>query len=441
MRWSPTSRASRVRCRCSRPRCSSSGSTRRPAPAMGAYEHAGGVHGAVARLAEARLRAARRRRPRDGAADPAAARRRRRRAACAARPAGRARWRGDRPRSWPCSPTSAWSRSARARSRSRTRRCCASGRGCGAGWRRTPRDAGCIGTSATPRATGRGRAGPGGALPRRAAGGGAGLGGRPRAELSATRARLPRRQPRGERALAAPPAARARRRRRAARARGRSPASSRSTSAATPATRRSPPRRSALGAQALVEDDLDRSLLLARQGVALDDSLQTRGNLLAALLKSPAAIGVLRGDGDRLISLDLSPDERTLAFIDNDGTLTFVDARTRRATGRPSTVPGRRRHHRRGAQARPLRFSPDGSRLAVGGGEPVVLDARTHRVLARLPHRARPDSSTRCASRPTGARCSPPSRVPPEGGTVIQRFDARTGRPLGRGAARQPAAS
>ena len=85
-----------------------------------------------------------------------------------------------------------------------------------------------------------------------------------------------------------------------------------------------------LGAQALTEDQLDRALLLARQGVALDDTVQTRGNLLAALLKSPAAIGVLRGDGDRLVGLDLSPDERTLAFIDHDGTLTFVDTRTRR---------------------------------------------------------------------------------------------------------------
>src|SRR5205823_2629997 len=95
-----------------------------------------------------------------------------------------------------------------------------------------------------------------------------------------------------------------------------------------------------LGARALAENDLDRSLLLARQGVALDDSLQTRGNLLAALLKSPAAIGVLRGDGDGLISLDLSPDERTLAFVDIDGTVTFVDTRTRRPVGPPATVHG-----------------------------------------------------------------------------------------------------
>ena len=47
-----------------------------------------------------------------------------------------------------------------------------------------------------------------------------------------------------------------------------------------------------LGSRALAENDLDRSLLLARQGVELDDSPQTRGSLLAALIKSPAAIGV-----------------------------------------------------------------------------------------------------------------------------------------------------
>ena len=53
-----------------------------------------------------------------------------------------------------------------------------------------------------------------------------------------------------------------------------------------------------LGAQALVEDDLDLSLLLARQAVAIDDTPQTRGYLLAALLRAPAAIGIMHGDGD-----------------------------------------------------------------------------------------------------------------------------------------------
>ena len=52
------------------------------------------------------------------------------------------------------------------------------------------------------------------------------------------------------------------------------------------------PRRSPSGSapQALVDPDLDRSLLLAREGVNLDDSATTRSNLLAELLRSPAAI-------------------------------------------------------------------------------------------------------------------------------------------------------
>ena len=50
-----------------------------------------------------------------------------------------------------------------------------------------------------------------------------------------------------------------------------------------------------LGAQALVEDDLDRSLLLARQAVAIDRSPQTRSYLLQVLLRSPKADGIMHG--------------------------------------------------------------------------------------------------------------------------------------------------
>ena len=68
-----------------------------------------------------------------------------------------------------------------------------------------------------------------------------------------------------------------------------------------------------LGVQALTEPSLDRSLLFARQGVALDDSRATRSDLLAALLGSPAAIGVMRGVGepiDRIGSLAGRADAR-----------------------------------------------------------------------------------------------------------------------------------
>ena len=142
-----------------------------------------------------------------------------------------------------------------------------------------------------------------------------------------------------------------------------------------------------LGAQALVVDDLDRSLLLARQGLALDDTVQTRGNLLASLLKSPAALGVLRGDGDPVFTVEVSPDGRTVAAGSTSGELLLFDSRTRRrvATVRPAPVPS-------WPGTANLAFSPDGRRLAVAVGTPrgsvvAVLDVRSRRVLtrARLP--------------------------------------------------------
>ena len=136
-----------------------------------------------------------------------------------------------------------------------------------------------------------------------------------------------------------------------------------------------------LGARALVEDDLDRALLLARQGMALDESVQTRGNLLAALLKSPATLGILRGGDEPITTIELSPDERTVAAGTNSNEVFLFDTRTRRrvATIKPSSG---------NAFVSELAFSPDGRRLAVGydedaGGVVAVFDLRTGRVVAR----------------------------------------------------------
>src|SRR5947209_15070241 len=85
-----------------------------------------------------------------------------------------------------------------------------------------------------------------------------------------------------------------------------------------------------LGAQALTDQSLDRSLLLARQGFELADSPTTRSYLLDALLRSPAAIGVMRGVGNPLRALDLSPDGRTLAVGDDRGNVLFFDPVTGR---------------------------------------------------------------------------------------------------------------
>ena len=95
-----------------------------------------------------------------------------------------------------------------------------------------------------------------------------------------------------------------------------------------------------LGAQALVEESLDRSLLLARQAVVIEDSPQTRGYLLAALRRSPAAIGVMHGDGAVLREIDVSPDGKTLAVVSGDGKIFFFDARTYVQIGDPLVLRG-----------------------------------------------------------------------------------------------------
>jgi WD40 repeat protein/class 3 adenylate cyclase len=81
-----------------------------------------------------------------------------------------------------------------------------------------------------------------------------------------------------------------------------------------------------LGAQAVTEDELDLSLLLAAQGRALEDSIDTRSTLLASLLKAPGAIGVLPGTGDRVLRILSSADRRTFVATDNIGGVAVYDA-------------------------------------------------------------------------------------------------------------------
>ncbi len=137
-----------------------------------------------------------------------------------------------------------------------------------------------------------------------------------------------------------------------------------------------------LGAQALTVDELDRALLLARTGVALEDSVATRGNLLAALLRVPrGSLGVLPGVRDNAIyGIALSPRGDRIAIGDHLGEVRLFDAGTRRELTSYRLQPG---------LVQRLAFSPDGATLAVAGQEPeneppgALIDLLDARTLAR----------------------------------------------------------
>jgi WD40 repeat protein len=143
-----------------------------------------------------------------------------------------------------------------------------------------------------------------------------------------------------------------------------------------------------LGAQALVEEDLDLSLLLAGQAAATDDSAQTRGYLLEALRRSPAAIGIMHGgDDEDLRVIAVSQDGKTLAVAGLGGAgIRFFDAETYEQIGEPVDVPtgpfGLK-------DVLGLAYSHDGKKLAFVTGIDFstqgylrVIDVETRELLA-----------------------------------------------------------
>ena len=95
--------------------------------------------------------------------------------------------------------------------------------------------------------------------------------------------------------------------------------------------------------QALATEDYDRALLLAVEGRHLDDSTETRSNLLAAIRRSPDAVAVIRSDTEAFLDLGLTPDGTTLlaSGVGGPSTLSTYDVTTRTPKGSISNgVPG-----------------------------------------------------------------------------------------------------
>ena len=122
-----------------------------------------------------------------------------------------------------------------------------------------------------------------------------------------------------------------------------------------------------LGALAVTQDHLDLALLLAREAVNLDDSVETRGALLTSLLRAPQATGVF--DVGAQIQTMAAGGE-TLAVADADG-VTLFDWRTRARTGR-IPVP----------DVGLMALSPDGGALALSSSSAPDADVQLWDVQA-----------------------------------------------------------
>ena len=124
--------------------------------------------------------------------------------------------------------------------------------------------------------------------------------------------------------------------------------------------------------QALATEDHDRALLLAVEGRHLDDSSETRSNLLEAIQRSPHAVAVMRSDTEAFLDLALTRDGTTLVAsgIGGPSTLSTFDVATRTQTGSITT-----QDHRVSSA-----ISPDG-RLAVMSSRGGAGGTRTLKVV------------------------------------------------------------
>ncbi|HEU5035039.1 MAG TPA: AAA family ATPase [Mycobacteriales bacterium] len=88
-----------------------------------------------------------------------------------------------------------------------------------------------------------------------------------------------------------------------------------------------------LGAEAVSVPRIDQAMLLAREGVLLDKTSDTAGTLLATLLRSPTLQGTMTMPIQvRPQRVALGADGSKLAVVGNDGKVYFFDTKTRRLT-------------------------------------------------------------------------------------------------------------
>jgi WD40 repeat protein/class 3 adenylate cyclase len=133
-----------------------------------------------------------------------------------------------------------------------------------------------------------------------------------------------------------------------------------------------------LGAEAVSEPRIDRAMLLARESLSLDRSSQTAGTLLATLLRSPALIGKFTVPiTDRPLAVAVAPDGNSIAVGTNTPAIRFYDTRTHRQISTTTKLGGF-----------PLVYMPGTDDIVSsppGPGPLMIVDAGSGRVLDSYP--------------------------------------------------------
>jgi WD40 repeat protein/DNA-binding SARP family transcriptional activator len=200
-----------------------------------------------------------------------------------------------------------------------------------------------------------------------------------------------------------------------------------------------------LGAEAVTNDRLDQAVRLARTGIVLDDSPATRNSLFSVLLRQPASLGELRGDGWKLYSVGASPDGKLVATGDERGAVIVYDIARRVRVGQYRAPEG---------LIEDIVFAPDSRTLALAlydgvNGKTFVdlINPRGGKRIRRftLPKFPRETSFivALAAFAPNGRDliASQTGVEFPDGGpSILSRLDRATGevaqsRPIGRNAA------
>ncbi len=156
-----------------------------------------------------------------------------------------------------------------------------------------------------------------------------------------------------------------------------------------------------VGTEAQVVEDYDQALLLAVEGRHLDDTRETRANLLTTIQRSPEAIAVLRHGRERIRDLLPAPDGRTLIASGIVGLFEY-DIASSRLVGSVAAE---------GGDATASAISADGSRAAIALdlGDPAhgairvdIVDAATLQISGPTLSSADVGTPTRLVFSPDG---------------------------------------